>query len=427
MSRSLLSRRTALRVQRTRVILEHYGREIYATDRLRIPILLVVLIAALIAVLETWSVPTLGSTASRTALSVTEVALGAYISIEVLTGGIRPPARDRIDRPEDVVTYYEERGCDGSFVSLAPFDGWDVTLDRRRKLPAVVESIPDESLPVEQLEANLLDEYYPLSDHEQRIYEPVLDELQDQFQSEGNFNQIKLRPVTVDGARFKMAETTFFNNFATNLSPDYDLYDHRTVRDLLHREVFDPSGTLRPLSETELPYIAAAAGMVVGREGEAIFPIRSRNVVIEGFNLGLSFGGSWDEQIVAAEGISSQIRGELGEERGIPADTDVKIQYLGTLRRLDLLGKPDAFLLAVVDGQLDWSVASREETASVVVDLVPEDVTVEGMEDIYEHVEFVNREISKLLDESPYNASAGLLYWVYLLNRQAQSNATGAE
>ena len=40
---------------------------------------------------------------------------------------------------------------------------------------------------------------------------------------------------------------------------------------------------------------------------------------------------------------------------------------------------------------------------------------------LLEHIETVNKRVLGLLNDSPYPPSAGLLYWLYLLNQAAES------
>lgn len=414
-----------LRLQRLKIQTRDVLSLAVSENRIRVPLALFVAIFVLWVLLQRSATGDLPMAVIQTLLSIAEVMLGVYISFELIFDGLRPASRDRILRPDEVVEFYEARGCAGAFVRMTDLPGWDPESAAIDRVPAVVESIPDRPVPTTELTVTLRDRYYPLPDRVERLYEPVLDDLEGKFVDEGNFNQMKLRPMAFGEDGFEMGTTTFFNNFATNLCPDYDLYDHRTPRELLHPLVFHPDGRLRSLGETDLPYIAASAGMVVAENGEAIFPIRSRDVVIEGMNLGLSFGGSWDADVVEVEGPHGQVTRELAEERGVTADHDVDVHYLGTMRRLDLLGKPDCFVTAVVDGVPDWSADSREETESVVVRLVPEDVTVDDIGTLLEHAETVTERVCALLAESPYRASPGLLYWLYLLNQQADSARAG--
>jgi hypothetical protein len=381
-------------------------------------------IFALSAGLEWFGIGPLGTALSQTVLSVLEVTLGVYISFEVLIMGLRPSSRRRIDRPEDVVEFYEQRDCADQFVEMSISSEWD-TESHPDTIPAVVEAVPEKPTPVSMLTASIdTDAYYPLPDRVQRLYEPVIDTLKEEFVDEGHFNQMKLRPDGYEAESFNFGTTTFFNNYATNLNPDTDVYHSRTPRELLHSELFTSDGQLRPLSgneATELPYIAASAGVLVAENGEAVFPIRSRDIVIEGLNIGLSFGGSWDLDTVSRTSIATQISDELSEERTeLSDDTTISLTYLGTLRRLELLGKPDCFVVAIADEVPDWEVASREETEILVERVVPEGVTVDSVETLIEHADSVTRRIQQLVRQNPYLPAAGLYYWLYLLNYHAE-------
>lgn len=414
-------RRIRFRATRLKLRLRDLLLLVIAENQIRIPLILFVLIFLFWIILQQVQLSDLQLAVTKTMLSLSEVILGIYISFELLYTRLRPPAKDRINRPEEVVEFYEQEGCAEQFVRMTELSGWDSESAVIDTVPAVVESIPAKPLQTETLQVNLQDTYYPLPDRVKHLYDPVIDVLRKQFVDEDNYNQIKLRPNSFDEHEFEMGTTTFFNNFATNLSPDYDLFKHRTPRELLHPLVFHPDGTLQSLTETDLPYIAASAGMVVAKNGEAIFPIRSRDVAIEGMNLGLSFGGNWDKDIIATENVHAQIGEELDQERGIPDDMDVSIYYLGTLRRLELLGKPDCFVVAITDGVPDWGVASREEAETEVIRIVPEEVTVDDVDTLLKYVETVNERISHLLIDSAYLPSPGLLYWLYLLNRSSKS------
>jgi len=422
MSRS--RRWLSFRFQRLHIQIRKILSLLISRDGYLIPLVLLIGIALLLIFIGQFQLGPTRTAILQTVLSVLEIAFGVYISFGLLLSELRPPAKDRIDRPESVVSFYEERGCADDFIAMTDIGGWDdaTPLDT---VPGIVESIPEKPVPVSELEATVdTEQFYPLPERVQRLYEPVIDTLHEDFVDEGNFNQMKLRPHSLDGTDFAYGTTTFFNNYATNLTPDYDLFNSRSARELFHSEVFRPDDSLRPLTgseSTKLPYIAASAGMIIGRDGKAVFPIRSRDVIIEGLNLGLSFGGSWDLDKVSADGIDGQIESELSEERKLVADHPIDIHYIGTLRRLELLGKPDCFLVGVVDGVPDWKVSSSEETGIVVEQVIPEDVTVDGIETVLAHANTVTRRVRRLINESAYPPGVGLLYWLYLLNCMAEN------
>jgi len=418
----ILKRPIRFQAIRLKIALKDISHLLVTENRVRIPILLGFILFCLLLVLELWPVDGFTTAIVRTTLSLAEIGLAVFVSLELFKNGLRPHAKERIDRPENVVEFYEDRGCTAEFIQLPSLPGWIDSSSLPDRAPGIVESVPESPLRTKELQVDIEGQYFPLPDRVQRLYEPVIKDIQEQFVEEDNFNQIKLRPLSYVDDEFRMGTTTFFNNFATNLSPDYQLFTHRTPRELLHPLVFRNDGNIRSLSETDLPYIAASAGIVIDRSGKAIFPIRSRDLVIEGMNLGLSFGGSWDKDVVESEGVHGQILRELAEEREIHREEDIVLYYLGTLRRLELMGKPDCFLVALTDTALSKDVVSREESDAVVIDLVPEDVTVDSINTLLNHVETVNERVSRLLIDSSYPPSPGLLYWLYLLNLAASED-----
>lgn len=423
MGRGRRSRALELRLLRWRIVIRDAVHLILTRNHLRVPLLLVAVIFGIGVGLQEFALGNRARAAAQTVLSVAEVMLGIYFSVE-LYAGLRPASTERIDRPEDVVAFYEEHDCAGDLLRMSDLPGWPADADLPNAVPGVLESVPSAPVPIGELEVAVREEYYPLPDRAERLYDPVLDELRDRFVEEGNFNQLKLRPSDFDEGTIESGTTTFFNNYATNLSPDADLYEHRTPRQLLQPLVCE-DGQLRGLEDTPLPYIAASAGVVVAENGEAIFPIRSRDVVIEGMHLGLSFGGSWDADVVDTEGVTAQIAGELAEERAIPDSMDVSVSYLGSVRRLELLGKPDCLLVAICDGVPEWAVASREERQTVVARIVPPGVTVDGVEDLIEHSEAVTEHVAQLLQDSPFRPSPGLLYWLHVLDASGRPSDSG--
>lgn len=404
-------------------------------NRIRIPIILMVLIFGLLVINQNVELPAIENAFLATILSVTEVILGVYISFELLFSTLKPFSKDRIDRPEEVIGFYEDyrdKDWTSQFINLNDIKGhdfsravptYDDTSDNL-PLPAIIHYAPEEPAPVSNINENIREEYYPFPDRIERIYQPVMDDLYDKFTSEGNFNQMKLRPEDFTEEEFTMGKTTFFNNFATNLIPDYNVYEHRTPRELFHPLIFDSNHQMKSLDDTDLPYIASAAGVLIGKNGEAIFPVRGRDVVIEGMNLGLSFGGSWDKDVVEEKGIDGQIFEELKQERfSEEMEEDIRdiaqIYYLGTVRRVELLGKPDCFVVAIAEDVPDWKYETREDTDVFVFDIVSGETEINDLSDLTENIEEINENILEVIEISPYPPGTGLLDWLYMLNKAA--------
>lgn len=358
------------------------------------------------------------------AVAVLEVFLGAVLSLEAFARRDDAVDRRRLREPADVVAFYAERDCDDAFVRV----DWPAGVDGLPGvLPVVPEAVPDSPVPVEDVDV-VLDEAddYGLPERAERLLGPFVDSLADEFLDEGHFNQRKVRPRRVTASRFVCGRTTFFENFVCDLCPDYALFEHRTGRELLHREVFDADGRLRALDDTAMPYIAASSGLLFSRAGDVVLPVRGRDVVVQGRMLGESVGGSWDWDVVERDGFAGQVAVELTEERAESATLDPAFHHLGTVRRIDLMGKPDSYLLGFVDGDPAWRATSGEHDHPVVVPVLPEDEVFDDAADVLAHADDVVGAVLGAVADSPYDPSLGLLTWLWLFDAHAERAASEA-
>lgn len=347
---------------------------------------------------------------------ICQIILGSVFSIEILSYNTDPVDRDRLDPPAQVVQSYKEMETPGvsytdQFIDLNyTYDGF-YSQNNLRKLPAVPEAVPSHPVPTNEIEFRPTSEksFYSLPDRAQKIFHPIINKIEKRFVDENHFNQMKVRPTKVSTTAFVGGKTTFFNNFACNLCADWNVFNSRTPRDLLHPLVFDSNGRLRDLDETPMPYIAASSGLIFSKSGQTVLPVRSGNVVIQGRQLGESFGGSWDWDIIQQDGVEGQISREYTTER---ESVESSFYHLGTMRRVDLMGKPDTYLLGYTDDKLDWEESSPEHLYPVVVDILPENETFDSYQEIINNASKVTESILQVVSSAPFQPSHGLLIWL---------------
>lgn len=415
-------RRLRLRLVAVWLWTRHRLARLWDDTRLRLSVLVFSLLLAVVVVRFAVRIPPEIDFWLEQTSSFLKVVLGALVSLELFAGDPLAVDRKRLNGPGTVVDHYHEEGCEPGFVGTAAFVGdRSVSASVPDRLPVVPEARPDRPVPLTELDVVLHeDRYYDLPDRIEELYGPFVDRFATEFVDEGHFNEQKLRPIAVEGDRLELGRTTFFNNFVANLSADYELFDPRTPRELLHTAVFDDDGTLEPLTETDMPYIAASSGLLFSTAGETVLPIRSGNVVIQGWQLGESFGGSWDWEVIRQGGPTAQVQQEFTSERTGSSDLAARFQHLGTMRRVDLMGKPDNYLLGYVDGDPDWEEESDEHVYPVVTRVVPEGETIDGPAELYDRHEVVLDRILDAIADSPYEPSVGLLTWLWLFDRHGR-------
>lgn len=386
-----------------------------------VAILTAIVLGLLLVVDQRFEVVGTAKLAIDTLIPILQVVLGAIFSLELFSYDTDPVDRNRLRSPQEVVEYYDDIGINPGFVSTEDYLGraQDQSSQIPDTLPVVPEMIPDSPRPLEEMAVRLEDTFFSLPDRFQELLSPVLERMRTRFVDEGHFNQMKLRPMQVSPTELVLGKTTFFNNFAANLCADWYVYDSRCPRDLLHSVVFTESGNLRELQDNPMPYIAASSGLVISESGQTVLPVRSREVVIQGRQLGESFGGSWDWDTVRDEGMEAQVRYEFKRER--MDHVDPELFHLGMMRRVDLMGKTDLYVCGYVEGDPDWQERSREHTFPVVVDILPEGDTFDSPSEIFEHPDAVIDSVLDAIIDSPFAPSLGLLTWLWLFNHTTTS------
>lgn len=202
--------------------------------------------------------------------------LAVYFSLERIIPYIKSLEKDRIASTEKIVNFYKNHKVSTNFLKMSDVESYPSTKSDfdLRTLPIIPELLPDKTTPLRNFEYEITDEYYDFPENIETLYEPVIQDLKDQFSREGHFNQIKVKLDSANENELRFKKTPYFRNFVTNLSPDYDLFEEVTLRELIHNELFDEEGNLKSLSESPLSNGFGARGLVITREGKTAIPIR---------------------------------------------------------------------------------------------------------------------------------------------------------
>lgn len=353
-------------------------------------------------------------------VSLLGALFGVFISIELLLPYVRHVERRRIAPVEDIVSEYEKRE---TFVDVSTLPGWNGS-HAPETIPVAVEHAPDSVHSVDSFHNRVSDEMYEISPKLRALYEPYDDELGELFHSEKRSNGVKVRLDGVSDAEFKLSQTTYYRSFITNFCPDYELPDGNTLRRLTEPYLFEDDGTPRPLAEAPFSNHFGGGGMVITTDGRALVAVRSKTVAVEGNAVHLSFSSSFDLDEVESGGVERAMLNTIVEEPKIPKRDVRSLTYLGTTRRIERLGKPDAVALALVDGDVRYGRGTEQFVRIEEVDLFPAESDVSLSQDALFEDETAARIVERLFDhvrESPYRPSIGLLSFLWLYNSLANS------
>ena len=397
------------------------AREIARRQRALVALTLVALIVAVhflfVPPANRWSIFV------DTTLTVLTTLAIAYVSLDYFVPYLQSSERNRIMVPSAVVEYYDSPA---SFITPAAIPDWDRQLPTD-SIPVATEHVPDQPVPIDELQIEDTDSYYEFPPRLTALFEPRLDDLEALFFREGHFSTIQARLNRIDGGTLFMSRTSYFRSFVTNFCPDYELYKTRTLRDLTRNMLFEDDDHLRPLSESPLSDHLGVAGLVVTHEGGVLLSIRGRAVAIDKKTKALSFSGSVSHGIGGENVVRSSLLTELRQELGIEEEHVQAIQYLGTIRRMERLGKPDAVAILLVDEQATWQNASTE-SASVNRAELDTQSPIEEAGALFEEsvAESILEVIAGELSNSPYRAEIGILAFVYLFALHSEITVSGA-
>ena len=249
---------------------------------------------------------------------------------------------------EDVVEFY---GSPPGFIDLgdAPPHGRGASRFGN-VIPAGVEDFPTHPSTVGELAVYESGEFYEFPPEIEALIEPRTDLLEEIFYASGSFNSILARLNRIEDGTFVTEKTSYYRSFVTNYCPDFDLYQPRTFRELTEYRLFDDRGRLRQLGKSQLSDHLGISSAVVTTSGAILLPERSEQVAVDQGTIGVSVGGSVAaEHGVKVADIGGSLIGELEEELGIDTEHVVESRYLGTVRRMERLGKPDVCAIVLVD------------------------------------------------------------------------------
>lgn len=346
-----------------------------------------------------------------TTLTVLTTLTIAYVSMDYFVPYLQSSERNRIASPSQVVKYYD---APEEFVSPSRIPGWKPQL-RTSAIPVVIEHTPSRPTPIDKLSVKHCETYYDFPPRISAVVQPRIEKLEELFFREGYFSTVQSRLDRIEDGVFVTEKTSYFRSFVTNFCPDYELYKGKTLRSLTQSQLFKDEKWLRPLSESPLSDHLGVAGLVITSDGSVLLSIRARAVAIDKRTKALSFSGSASHDVGGENVIRSSLLAELQEELEISEQHVQEIQYLGTVRRMERLGKPDAVAVVLVDEQATWKGSSSESAAVSCVEL---DTVhrIGGIDTLFNEAvaEEILNTIADELSKSPYRAEIGVLTFVYL-------------
>jgi hypothetical protein len=352
---------------------------------------------------------------SATSVTLLVTFLSVYLSFDVVAPYLKFTERQRIGRARDVVDAYDE----SVFIDLdkalpSSIDGGE----EYSPVAAAIESTPDALRPLDRLRYDYRDEMYEIPADLWGVLEPATERMNQLFEREGCFSELKIRLDGVTDSRFRFSKTTYYRSFLTNFCPDLNVGSGRTPRILTKSQLVD-DGAVMPLSATPFSNHLGAAGLVVTADGVTAVSTRSSRVAVDKYAKSLSFSGALS-LAPAREGRSFAeiVLTEMTEELNIPASAVRGTAYLGTTRRMERLGKPDVVALVLVDEIDCWENPTEEFTGLDVIDL-------EGVSDVESVADLFTADVAETLLESLFDnldtttrhASIGLLSFIALYSR----------
>lgn len=343
-----------------------------------------------------------------------------FFSYDLLLKYGKGAESDRIGEDQTVIQRYRDR-VDLMERKSAP--GWTSHFESKqpKNLPFVAEYVPDSPRQVDSYDVNIEDEVYSIPDRLNLILQPVETEQRERFQSEGHYNSLKAGLTSIEDGSLHFRPESYFQSFRTIHSPDYEIYQGRSLRDLTDWMLFEEN-RLKPLCESPYPNAFGGGGLVLTKDGRAVIPIRSSEVAYATGEAEVSYGGSLDlSELEATKSMSEHYNKEIKEELGIRPDQVVDTHCLGIVRRLELLGSPDMLILTIVDDEVEFENTSRENIRLVRIDVLPEysDLTLDDILDPTVTGTIVESIFNRLDDEG-YLPGSALAATLVLLAQHAE-------
>lgn len=333
--------------------------------------------------------------------------IGVYISYSIVHTHLINTTKQRVNPREDVVNSYEDMH---DFPEVA-----DVG-----EVPVAIEYIPDQIENLSQYEFRETGEVYKFPDQIEAFLEPELNSLKQRFKNEGKFNwrKYRLEEFNDQDKEFVVSETSYFRSFATNFSPDltfHDSLDEITLREAFKHQTI-AGEEIVPLTDSPFSNHLGLVALVITRNGELMLTVRSKFVSVAANQLALPLSGGFDVDFFEGDNGYSLIDQEAKEDDEINLSdeelADSEAYFLGLVRRMDLLGKPDVMAILIVD-ELKDEFPTNEHAHRFVIDTGINHIN--NGEDLFsrENAEKIIASIEDEIGESGFEPTVASLSWIH--------------
>jgi uncharacterized membrane protein YbaN (DUF454 family) len=377
------------------------------------------------------------------AISILVALLIAYLSVDYLLKYIRQGERMRINSNADIIEHYE--GSDGEvdlskeFIDMSDLPQWNgeelgYPNNGSGKFPAVVEDKPSYAKTVGDIDINFRNEMYEIGEDISGIIEPEEDLFLREFKRGDNFSGLNFRVREMRDESIVGEKTTYYRSFKTNFCPDLEFNNgSKTLRKLTDGILFGEDGKLKSIDESPLSDHLGIACICITTDGRTRLVIRSPEVAIDQLSLSLPVSGSANllrrkskQDLELEDFIYEEIEEEITDDETSIEDVRedvVSLIYLGTVRRMERLGKPDLFSVAVLDEDFEFSIGTNEYIGVIGDgegdDNLNLDMDIHTPEDILtrDNVDKITNEYIEAISDEERPPSIGLASCVYLLNQ----------
>lgn len=223
-------------------------------------------------------------------------------------------------------------------------------------LPVIFEYRPRKPVSIEKINLNFNDKIFSLPIEIQLLLEPIEDDLKTHFQNQGYYNSITARLDRISKMKnnniiLHISKTSYYRTFITNFFADYPLFWKGGIylRETLHNNLFI-NGKLRSIHDSNFSNQLGIGGFIISKDGKTIINKKNSKIALErnqlypSFGRGIYLGKSISNKTDLYEIIKRLIKDDVGIEFDIK-----KIYFLGIIRTLLWMGKPDIIVLVIVD------------------------------------------------------------------------------
>lgn len=354
-------------------------------------------------------------------LAVLLTVVVAFVSATYLVQFLKYGERRRIGDTDEVLSTY---GQTDPFIDVSELEVWTNRNDHPTVIPAAVEDI--RVADVDDLDLEMENKYYDFHPDVMAMIEPELKDLRQTFHQEGHFSGLLFRLDRISDGVFYGEKTSYYRSFVTNFCPDLTLQSGKTLRKLTIPHLFDNEGKLKPLAKSPLSDHLGIACLVITTDGTVFLARRSESVAVDQFAMSLPVSGSAtitpnikkEDQPTIADFFYNEIE----EEMDIDKSNVRKLIYLGTVRRMERLGKPDAIGIALVDAEAEWRNESGEYTNLTAYELDVESLLLDPPKSIAPGVanEVLRTFAAEI--EKYGQPSVGLLSTMYLIDQHSNDD-----